>query len=1382
MPKGSNISRSNVPAPRDKLTHPGQYVRDVVLTPKKMSVTTAAKVVGVGRPALSSFLNGHVATSPDMASRIEHAFGISARDLLDMQAAYDAARTKAKGTPAKAKPYVPPFLDFKANDIEAWASQNIGARVRLSVLLRTLVNSTGVELTKVDFPGNDDAQRPGWDGFVIASEATQWIPEGASGWEFGTNVDVKGKADGDFAKSVNATDKAERRETTFVFVTPRRWPGKNDWTKNKQAEGLWKDVRAYDASDLEQWFEQSIAAQTWFANETVRPSNGVRTLDKCWTDWADIADPPLVASLFEPAVEGAKRTMTSRLSKEPSDPTIVAADSTDEALAFLAQIFSESGGEELAAYRDRVLVFDQPGVLPKLAQGSKNFIAVATSRDVERELGTLSRSMHTIVVYPRNATNADPHVTLEPLHYEAFRKSLEAMGYERDDITRLGNESGHSLTVLRRRLSNVQAIRVPAWAADHETAMRLVPFLLTGAWDSAKEADQIAVALVGNTKSYETLEKEFRRLMTLNDVPLWSIGSYRGVVSKIDLLFAIANSVTLQDLKLYFDLARLVLGEDDPKLDLPESERWAAALHGKSREFSAALRRGISETLVLLAVHGNHLFRARLGFDCEIEINRLVRELLTPLKARILEANDNDLPLYAEAAPDQFLSILEDDLGSDHPQCYELMRPADASIFGGGCARTGLLWALEGLAWNPQTLTRAALILAQLAQIEINDNWANKPIGSLEAIFRSWMPQTAADFDERMAVIGLIKDKYPKVAWKICTDQFGPHLGIGDYSHKPSWRPDAHGYGEPVPTWGPILAFKRNMIDMALGWNGHTPEMLCDLIERLYDLSDEDQAKTWELVRSWAEDGATDADKAIVREKIRVTVMSRRGVRHSKKKDQPNLTSSAKAAYKALEPSDLLHKHEWLFRQTWVEELANELNDDDLDLDGRESRIEALRAEALREVLTERGIAGVIELAEMGGAASQIGWLMVTNVLQEDEIPAFLLEAFPRETNSEALARKNIVFGGLHSIRDQVKRAKVLHELKEQLQQEDMTRLLMLAPFCRQTWQMVDGLDEIHRQTYWGEVTPDQIRESDEENNESIERLISAKRPRAAFASVKYMLPLIRPDLLFKLMSKVLKDGKDKPGHYQLDQYYVEQAFKLMNKNPELTLEQKAGLEFDYIEALSQPWRRGEAYGIPNLEKYVEAHPELFVQAVVWTYKRDDDGTDPEEWQVPAEQVEHFAKRGYKLLEGLNVIPGHDDLGDLKAERLSKWIKTVREACDELGRLKVCDISLGRLMSCAPEGEDGVWPCEPVRDVMEEVRSREMMEGAHTGLYNSRGVKLGEGGSQERALADKYRAWANALQYSHPFLAANLLMSMVKTYEYEATREDDEASIRRRLL
>ena len=833
--------------------HPGTRIKAEVIPPG-MSVTKAAQLLGVGRPALSNLLNGNAALSADMAARLERAFKYPLKDLMEMQGRYDAARAKQKDAPADTQAYVPPFLAIKANDIEAWISHNIPARSRLAVFLRTLVHSTGSGLTKVDFPGNDDAERPGWDGFTDATEGTPWVPAGRSGWEFGTNEDPKAKAEGDFEKSAKSLDKKQRAETTFVFVTPRRWPGKAAWVVAKKAKALWKDVRAYDASDIEQWLEQSLPAQAWFANERYIPAQHVRSLDKCWADWADVSTPPLTGALFNSAIEATKRTMLSRLSKPSEGPILIAADSTEEALAFLAQLLGERGGEELASYRDRVLVFDKPGILPRLAGGAQTFIVVVFTREVERELAPFAKSMHSIVVYPRNATTSKPDIVLEPANYDAFNKALEEMGKDRDEISRLANASGRSLTVLRRQLSTVEAVRTPEWVADRQTAASLVPFLFVGAWNSQNETDKLGLSLLADGRSYDELEKECQSLAQLNDAPIWSIGPCRGVISKIDLLYAIAGAVTPDDLNRYFSMARMVLGEDDPALDLDENQRWAASIHGKTREFSAVFREGISETLVLLAVHGAALFKDRLGVDTEIEAVRIVRDLLpTPLTTRILEANDRDLPTYAEAAPDEFLSILERDLKSKDPAVLGLLRPADTGVFGSP-SRTGLLWALEGLSWSPAALPRAAFILGRLAQVEINDNWVNKPAHSLESIFRAWMPQTAANHQQRVDLMKKLIEKFPDVAWKICVQQFGTHDQTGDYSHKPRWRPDGYGFGEPFPTWPPIIEFMREMLEMALTWKDHSLGMLCDLVERLHALTDADQARVWALIEVLGED------------------------------------------------------------------------------------------------------------------------------------------------------------------------------------------------------------------------------------------------------------------------------------------------------------------------------------------------------------------------------------------------------------------------------------------------------------------------------------------------------------------------------------------------
>jgi addiction module HigA family antidote len=69
--------------------HPGEIIREDCLAPLGLSVTEAAKGLGVTRKALSELLNGHSGVSSEMAIRLEKAFGSTAETWLRMQLQYD---------------------------------------------------------------------------------------------------------------------------------------------------------------------------------------------------------------------------------------------------------------------------------------------------------------------------------------------------------------------------------------------------------------------------------------------------------------------------------------------------------------------------------------------------------------------------------------------------------------------------------------------------------------------------------------------------------------------------------------------------------------------------------------------------------------------------------------------------------------------------------------------------------------------------------------------------------------------------------------------------------------------------------------------------------------------------------------------------------------------------------------------------------------------------------------------------------------------------------------------------------------------------------------------------------------------------------------------
>jgi len=76
--------------------HPGDFIRTEIIEPAGLSVTAAATVLQVSRPALSSLLNGKADLSGEMALRIEKAFGVKMDTLMRMQSAYDIAQTRKR--------------------------------------------------------------------------------------------------------------------------------------------------------------------------------------------------------------------------------------------------------------------------------------------------------------------------------------------------------------------------------------------------------------------------------------------------------------------------------------------------------------------------------------------------------------------------------------------------------------------------------------------------------------------------------------------------------------------------------------------------------------------------------------------------------------------------------------------------------------------------------------------------------------------------------------------------------------------------------------------------------------------------------------------------------------------------------------------------------------------------------------------------------------------------------------------------------------------------------------------------------------------------------------------------------------------------------------
>ena len=107
----------------------------------------------------------------------------------------------------------------------------------------------------------------------------------------------------------------------------------------------------------------------------------------------------------------------------------------------------------------------------------------------------------------------------------------------------------------------------------------------------------------------------------------------------------------------------------------------------------------------------------------------------------------------------------------------------------------------------------------------------------------------------------------------------------------------------------------------------------------------------------------------------------------------------------------------------------------------------------------------------------------------------------------------------------------------------------------------------------------------------------------------------------------------------------------------------------------------------------------------------------------------------------------------------------------------IADTQIGEVLGSSPDGSDGMWPAEEVRDLLEDAKSRDLEQGMATGRYNRRGGTTREildGGAQEWSLVLRYREHSRKMSARWPRAAA-VLDGLAEDYECEAEREDERA-------
>lgn len=400
----------------------------------------------------------------------------------------------------------------KALDLQHWADTK-ESEALMPELMRRLVHALLKEITYASFPNEDSVYMPGFDGVLKVNQSNPYVPTGLSVFEIGTNRKQKPKADDDYNKRTTETASKERKETNFVFVTPRIWTAASKWESSKKKERKWKSVRVLTAVELEDWLSQCPTVAVWLASIIKRNFDlRIDSVDDFWKRWSVNEDG--MALNYQLLLGGRERANAELLQYLSSANSLsIESSSTDESLAFISASILNSNTKSL---KDRcIIAYDDRSVRELLTE--YHDIIVITSCKVDN-YGVYVRENNNSIVFASNYSERNPYgkvIRLTGHDYYMFQQSLVDSGLSEIAAKRAAIDTGRSVSVLRHQLKFVSTR--PQWT-HREDLKKVIPVMLLGRWGDNCDGDKEVISELSGI-DYEELSPLLLEWLHIDDSP-----------------------------------------------------------------------------------------------------------------------------------------------------------------------------------------------------------------------------------------------------------------------------------------------------------------------------------------------------------------------------------------------------------------------------------------------------------------------------------------------------------------------------------------------------------------------------------------------------------------------------------------------------------------------------------------------------------------------------------------------------------------------------------------------------------------------------------------------------------------------------------------------
>jgi hypothetical protein len=885
---------------------------------------------------------------------------------------------------------------------------------------------------------------------------------------------------------------------------------------------------------------------------------------------------------------------------------------------------------------------------------------------------------------------------------------------------------------------------------QHPDATYLALAILIGAWNERSQCDlKTITGLFGI--SYDEWLKKAREILHCPDSPLSLKNGIWKVVNRTELWNLLCSRILDQNLDTFKSLAVTLLKEPDPAFELPAEERYAASIHGKVLGGSHVLRKGVTEGLAILGSHPDACSNCSQG-KAETTCVLVLREILSDAGWILWGSLNSLLPTLAEAAPDEFLDAVEKALHLTPCPFDELFAQEGNGITGGNYL-TGLLWALEGLAWDEQYLVRVCVALGELASHDPGGQWANRPSNSLATILLPWLPQTLASVDKRRVAVRTLLNEWPDIAWNLIIQLLPGQHQTSSGSHKPSWRktiPDDWEKGVTHQEYWQQASFYAESAVTAAGFD---TARLSALIDHFDNLPEPAFDQLVEVLASQPISALPEERRLSLWDHLTKFTSKHRRYSDAKWALPDELITRIEKVAEQLAPTNPLNLYQHLFTDRDFD-----LYEENKDWEEQRKKLDARRETAISEIFLQNGAESVIQFAESVVSPGQVGYAL--GVIADDVIEQTLLPHFLDTSDNK---RKALV-GGFIWRRYQIKDWAWCDNIdKSSWTPEQIGQFLACLPFTKNVWDRASEWLQEHEGEYWARTGANAY-QADGELAIAIEKLIEHGRPHAAINCLVRMRHAKQPIDTHQCVRALLAALSSSEPGYAIDGYHIVELIKFLQSEPSVNRDELFRVEWAYLPLLDR--HRGAAPQL--LESRLANDPEFFCEVIQLIYRSKKEDQPSKE---PTEESKAIATNAWRLLHEWKTPPGTQEDRTLSEERFTEWLQRVKALCTESGHLEVALINIGEVLIHAPADPAGLWIHRAVAAALNDREADDMRNGFRTGTYNLRGVHwVDPTGKPERELAEQFRSKAEEVENAGFQRFAVTLRGLADGYDREAER------------